>query len=111
MVALDSNLDKKVAEMVSKETDALQSVAERVANETRARAARHNRTGAYIASVHVERLNHIDFAVVVDAPWVAAIEFGHTASGWYEDVAPGTWVPGIHALRDSAIEVQRQVRS
>jgi hypothetical protein len=82
------------------------AIAEAIAAAARVEAAKHTDTGAFLASIHVEKVagkrGVTDRQVVADSPDALWVEYGHVASGWYADIAPGTWIPGYHILRNAA---------
>lgn len=78
-VEITADLDAKVAHLPGIQPH-MDVVAAKILAKARANAAAHAQTGAYMASLGVQRAG-IDRLVYSDDPAAAAIEFGHVTRG------------------------------
>lgn len=73
--------------------------AEMVLAKARALFAPHDNGGGH--SINITHAP-VDSIVYLEGPAAQALEFGHVASGWYANVAPGKWVKGINVMGRAA---------
>jgi len=102
MAYVPRDLSTQVAVMVGEGIE-LDRVADEIATLARAEAAKHNHTGGFEGSIHVEKVpgkkGVTDREVVADDPASTFIEMGHLSRGH-------TWVRGLHILRNAALKVR-----
>lgn len=110
---LNKTAFNKVISAELKESGAMGVEAQEVLATAQTLAVQHRQSGEYIAELHTETSDGLDYQVVAGHDKASHIEWGHTVAGNppenYETVGAleerdgEAWVRGTHIMRNTAI--------